>query len=602
MLKKKTRFRNKAVSSGSNTGNSDSSGLPSSSSSTKLFFKQSARRKKRGVKYDNRFCYGILGCWLFSIGLYIFVFGYIDYQPNTPPTSPVDNEEDLIVQTAKKIDRQKQKLIRQQQSTSEAKEKSKLVQQSDNNEKKKSPPLSSTVSTVSKNGYLPPVESNVQKLQHPHAHAHAHPLPQWITNYIQWHNEMRAKFPGKKILTDPNAPKLLIRICLGLCGGLHDRLGQLPLDLYMANQTKRVLLIKWQKPQPLQEFLIPPSAEEGGIDWTFPTFVEGWGTLGDNCNTLNECARQVRAQPKIDGNVQNKDDFNGDEEFASLIDNNIRVLNEGKLKDTKHVTFTILGHLSENVLEERLKMLGEVDMIHNTPTFGNIFHSFFKPHPNVQKQIDSVSKELGLVKDEYTVVHCRVRHPKAYPMGEKFRDVFVANADKTGLPFEGRFHELAVGIASRAIKCAAETLQYDVENHPIYFMSDSSDLVSYMAFNLTDSEYTSKNPRWFQTEGSANVTAKELVSKYNVVGRDQSIVNAHIDKNKGRPSEAYYATFVDLFLGINAKCVSFGIGYYAAFAAKISGTKCKVRYARELWGELNKEVSTITAPTCSLPL
>ncbi len=429
------------------------------------------------------------------------------------------------------------------------------------------------------------------------------PLPDWITNYIQWHNTMRKKYPGKQLFEHPNAPKTLTRICLGLCGGLNDRLGQLPLDLYLANQTQRILLIKWQKPQPLEEFLIPPSIDDNefglAIDWTFPNYVKGWGTLGDNCKTLNECARQVRNQPNIPGNVQNHIEFNSEEQYKALIEDDIRLLNEGDMKDTKDVTFTILGHLSEDYLEKKLRELGETDMIHNTPTFGNIFKAFFMPHPKVQMQIDDVSKELGLVENEYTIAHCRVRHPKAYPKGEKFNDEYIANADKTGLPFVGRFQELSVGIASRAIECAAKELPYDVRKHPVYFMSDSSDLVTYLAHNLTDPQFVSNHPEWFRNKSSFNSTTRNLVMKYNIVARDQSIVNAHIDKNKGRPSEAYYATFVDLFLGIRARCVSFGIGNYAVLAMKISGTDCKIRYAKEVWGENESEAKS-AAPMCTL--
>jgi hypothetical protein len=448
-------------------------------------------------------------------------------------------------------------------------------------------------------------ENTFQKYDHDLQKQHSQPpLPDWIINYIRWHNTMREKYPGKQLFEHPDAPKTLTRICLGLCGGLNDRLGQLPLDLYLANQTQRILLIKWQKPQPLEEFLIPPSSmndnEFGlGIDWTFPKYVKGWGTLGDNCNTLNECARQVRNQPNIPGNVQNHKEFSSEEQYEALIEEDIRLLNEGDMKDTKDVTFTILGHLSEDYLERKLRELGEVDMIHNTPTFGNIFKAFFKPHPNVQKQIDDVSKELGLVDNEYTIAHCRVRHPKAYPKGEKFNDEFIANADKTGLPFIGRFQELSVGIASRAIKCATKELPYDVSNHPVYFMSDSSDLVTYLAHNLTDSKFVSNHPEWFHDKGGFNSTARDLVTKYNIVARDQSIVNAHIDKNKGRPSEAYYATFVDLFLGIRARCVSFGIGNYAVLAMKISGTDCKIRYTKEVWGENESEAKS-AAPMCTI--
>jgi hypothetical protein len=40
------------------------------------------------------------------------------------------------------------------------------------------------------------------------------PLPKWILDYISWHQEMRAKFPGKAIIEDPNAPPVLVRTCL----------------------------------------------------------------------------------------------------------------------------------------------------------------------------------------------------------------------------------------------------------------------------------------------------------------------------------------------------------------------------------------------------
>lgn len=372
-----------------------------------------------------------------------------------------------------------------------------------------------------------------------------------------------------------------------MCGGLHDRLGQLPLDLYLANQTQRVLLIKWIKPQPLEEFLVPP---KNGLDWVFPKGIEGWGT---NCRTLNLCAKQVRAQPAIETNIGGNREIDLDELIADSISN----LN-GKMKDVKAVTFYILGHLTEEVLEARLKVLGETDMIHGTPSFGHIFRKFFKPHPNVQKEIDEVYAQYGMVPNEYSIAHCRVRHPKAYAPGEKFNGEFISNADKLGLPFEGRFQQLALDIATRAIKCAV-TLP-DVANHPIYFMGDESNLVTHMTRDLLNKTFVNEHAEWFSNEYGSNATAKDVVSKYQIVARNQNIKNAHIDKNKGRPPEAYYATFVDLYLGINARCVSFGIGCYAMFAAKLSGTKCKIRYAVERWG-VPDTVHHEETQSCSLP-
>jgi len=52
-------------------------------------------------------------------------------------------------------------------------------------------------------------------------------MPRWVSDYIAFHNEIRSRFPGAQLFTDPEAPKILMRICLGLCGGLNDRLGHL---------------------------------------------------------------------------------------------------------------------------------------------------------------------------------------------------------------------------------------------------------------------------------------------------------------------------------------------------------------------------------------
>jgi hypothetical protein len=74
-------------------------------------------------------------------------------------------------------------------------------------------------------------------------------------------------------------------------------------------------------------------------------------------------------------------------------------------------------------------------------------------------------------------------------------------------------------------------------------------------------------------------------AKLNIVARNDtsSLENVHIDKQKGRHPSAYYGTFIDLFLAMNARCVTYGVGYYALLATKISGTYCKRRYQNVVW-------------------
>ena len=386
-------------------------------------------------------------------------------------------------------------------------------------------------------------------------------LPKWIQDYFAWHKEMRDKYPGKELFTNPSAPPLIIRTCLGLCGGLNDRLGQLPWDLYVANQTQRVYLIRWERPRPLEEFLVPNE-----IDWSVPEGVEGFGDM-----------HAVRAITELFP----EGDRPSDEFWKSKFDKALEQAKTGEFKDIKVLRHRLLGHLREDVLEERLKALGETDMIHSTLSFGKIFRAFFKPSPGVEVQLNQVYNELGITPGHYTAVHCRVRHPKAFAKG---MTVWGKNpdypADKTGLPWYGETKDFAVAIATHAIQCA-RTLSSSA-NEPVYFMSDSNDLVNYVAHELKNESFVASNKTLFENKHDA--AALKAVTPTNIVARGASKENAHIDKQKGREPEAYYGTFVDLLLATNARCVTFGVGYYAVFATKISGTQCKLLYQEEEWG------------------
>jgi len=168
-------------------------------------------------------------------------------------------------------------------------------------------------------------------------------------------------------------------------------------------------------------------------------------------------------------------------------------------------------------------------------------------------------------------------------------------ADKTGLPWEGSTRTFAVESATEALQCA-KTLSKD-PNEPIYFFSDSNDLVRYFSQELQNRTFLEAN-KTILAESEADRLALEEVSSARVVAREVSKENAHIDRQKGRAPEAYFGTFVDLLLAVNARCITFGIGYYAVFAAKISGTHCKRLYTEEAWGgEERKALLTESCPS-----
>ena len=94
-------------------------------------------------------------------------------------------------------------------------------------------------------------------------------LPKWMHDYIAWHRHTRQYLTPTNYT---NSTKYLIMRCLRMdskCGGASDRLKLIPFALLVAHQTKRILLIEWTRPYPLQEFLFP-----NRIDWTVPEWMQ----------------------------------------------------------------------------------------------------------------------------------------------------------------------------------------------------------------------------------------------------------------------------------------------------------------------------------------
>jgi hypothetical protein len=414
-------------------------------------------------------------------------------------------------------------------------------------------------------------------------------LPEWIRRYFQWHNQMRRLFPGEKLFRDPHAPKLLIRTCLGICGGLNDRLGQLPWDLYVANQTDRVLLIHWHRPVPMDHFLHPSV-----VDWSVGSIVPGFGPPLRGARTYSrDEMRPARAYPDLfEGYPADRPDANF---WDTQLDDALQRAITGEFRHHKVLRFNLLGHIAEDQLESRLIDLGETDRLHWTPSFGIIFRAFFRPSRGVQDELTSLYRSLGMAPGQYSAVHCRVRHPKAHPPNAVVSGKNAKyNADKSGLPWMGETKSFAIATATHAILCA-ETL-LEAKDEPIYLLSDSADLVRYMSVELPNAS----SPSHVQAQNDDPVAdqALEVVRRTRVVSAVGPNDVAHIDKNKGRDPHEYYSTFVDFYVAVQARCVTFGVGFYALFAAKVSGTPCRLLYQREAWGTAVDKASR--SPVCRL--
>jgi glycosyltransferase involved in cell wall biosynthesis len=360
-------------------------------------------------------------------------------------------------------------------------------------------------------------------------------LPPWLRQYIDWHNSMREKFPHDQIIDHPDSPPTLIISCTINCGGLHDRMGDLDKAVIFANASGRVILFSWHHPYPLEEFLRPNL-----LNWTVPhhprftrenitqerRLIEGWSkNLKQACALYcwhNRTAKHVKVVTAKCG------DFNGN------------------------------------------KMKPDLSL------YSKIWQSLFAPSVGLQKELQKTFAGSNLQPGNYTATHVRTRHPARYAGGRNPAGRNGSVADVTGLPWGGDLMESAIKAGVHAVNCSRLLLGSPEE--PIYFYSDSEDLVQYMVMNGSSSPTVTSNTTIMSQLNHLTPSVTRVV---RVVSRDTSNVPAvHIDRAAGDlpKVEVYYSTFIDLYMGAMARCVSFGVGNYAYLATKISATTCLQRH------------------------
>ena len=94
-------------------------------------------------------------------------------------------------------------------------------------------------------------------------------LPAWVKNYVAWHKQQRQKYFDDMRANNTSDVRFLISRCFknDNCGGTSDRLQDMPYNLMLANQTNRVLLVRWERPTKLEHYLVP---QPDSINWTVP--------------------------------------------------------------------------------------------------------------------------------------------------------------------------------------------------------------------------------------------------------------------------------------------------------------------------------------------
>ena len=237
-----------------------------------------------------------------------------------------------------------------------------------------------------------------------------------LVDYFSWHAMNRRR------LTETNwktTHKYLIIRCTKedqKCGGLSDRLKPLPFFLLVAARTKRLLMIRWNKPAKLEEFLFPRN-----LNWSVPEWMEE--TIRNNETTVKfyrnaqKLAKRAKREKAVVIETRVQDMYGGSQIYE-------QILKGGDNSTVVQETYDVVYH--------------------------DLFRALFSPAPPVAELIHEKMKAASLSPGEYAIAHYRA-----------FYDIEHAK--------EKRSNKQIVAASINAVKCASELRP----GGPVYFASDS---------------------------------------------------------------------------------------------------------------------------------
>lgn len=247
------------------------------------------------------------------------------------------------------------------------------------------------------------------------------------TDYFDWHREQTSKINSCNF----HEYRFVVLRCSNeerKCGGVADRLKSLPFFVGAGAVSKRIFLIRWQRPAKLEEFLIPNE-----INWSYPDWMYNTEPFNKKIMTTSgkKIAQALKRYPDavfVEGLLQ---DFYGGSNMYYRFDS--------ELDDSKE--------LDEQYLKEKDDFAGwPLYRI----IFRDLFYSVFEPSPPVAKLIRDHMKSANLVPGKFSTSHYR-----AFYAVEHDKDVRTEDELKRK--------------TENALNCASKLQPGD----PVYFASDS---------------------------------------------------------------------------------------------------------------------------------
>ncbi|OEU06638.1 hypothetical protein FRACYDRAFT_254189 [Fragilariopsis cylindrus CCMP1102] len=407
-------------------------------------------------------------------------------------------------------------------------------------------------------------------------------LPDWIIDYITWHTKQRTLYKDIELLTNPNAPSILIHYSDQYSEGLAGRFTKINRLLWFAYDRKLLLLIVfYDSPMPLETFLIPPSIDTmnqefksniGTWNWTVPILQNKTDTAYNVIQNYESVfGKKKKKRKNRIGKKEKARKVNTKEssELDTIVSNRKRLF----FDKNEIVRIGQSGHI--NIRLDRIPYHIDNNKSNTTTTttttgpgyipFSSYWRLFFQPSIELQHRLDNTYQELNLIKhtnnnnnsrkedDEndsknenqnenqlyklivYDAIHCRIRHPAHH-------NIIT--------------HEMEYDLFDKERRIIDMNIDVDVNTT----ISSSMSLLD-----------------WKHQKENAIRTANHAVQCSNWLTSSMTSKQADVEAEQAELElvyllEGYYSTFIDLYIASNARCITMGVGRFAYLASRISSS------------------------------
>jgi hypothetical protein len=398
-------------------------------------------------------------------------------------------------------------------------------------------------------------------------------LPVWIQDYIRWHGQQRAALNATN-WQDTDRFQFLVVRCLAQdekCGGTADRLRPLPLYVWIAAHLQRILLIHWERPCALAEFLLPPNAtaKTSGVDWRWPDFFPT-----DTSRVFSghpELTVMNDLLPYVDTawtTGQEKEEFTTGRQQHQQDQQNRPTpqRSPNDLPQFISMLYQSAGHGANFYNEHRYHHYKS----DNTPTndndepdhdhvFAPLWKAFFTPSPAVQSLLYEQRQALHLTTPNTTYVAVHIRSQYHNYNGDIQLRTLVRNAMNCASELQRKSTTDAgtaepIFVATDSARAATAVAAYGKRRH-VQFLQREATLAE-SAASASEPLHLDRGSAFLNHNSSAWTTAQD-------------------------PAD-YYDTFVDLYLLAGSRCITYHVGGYGRWANLLSSNlTCELNHLKD---------------------